>query len=71
MRPTLILIGDVVRLALADARQGGVLVGRGRAVRNGAPRTYDHGPNVVDGRVWWRWSNGEGSMRPEYRTADQ
>lgn len=31
-----------------------------------ATRTYDHALNVIDGRVWWRWSNGEGSGRPDY-----
>ena len=30
-------------------------------------RTYEHGLNVVDGSLIWRWSNAEGSQRPSKR----
>lgn len=29
-------------------------------------RTYDHGLNVIDGQVVYRWSNGEGDQRVHY-----
>jgi len=30
-------------------------------------RTYEHGLNVIDGSLIWRWSNADGSQRPNSR----